>query len=456
LTKPKTARKWILPIFIIVVILTSGFVLLGLQDMDHDGANGFSEWFTYNTGANGPFVGNSLLNSTIRYGRQNNITDSSFIVLLYKVESGQSQYPQLTSFFDFINNQLIPQEARSYFTSNEIINIKANLLKSVLQNGEVDSIELQALETLKTERWWIVKDIINSGMINSVALNENWDNDSANGQPLNNIDEIMQKTNPLNRLEVTPNNQSNRYAVIADAMGFTDNDFEVLYQKQLLGELIKNGYTNQNIYFVFDPGLGQRFMVNQLPIVPDFQVTYDSSDIENAANPNYNAAVESRKTEGNYFISCLKNLPSDYNDEVIIYDISHGCEMYLHIGRDVNVDEVSSALNLLKFGEAIVITDICHAGGFIENLNNRVNNNENMLLIGVMNSTESGSAQNEILSLFQDWGSGTSTANALTNYVNNQPLELVGGKLVPYYHPVIISNRNESFLNPLAYIKNDI
>ena len=78
--------------------------------------------------------------------------------------------------------------------------IGKRLINSIYTDGKFSKKEADVLKKLFnnnwSKRWWIVRDIINSGMINEKYFNEDWDKDG-----LTNINEIMQETNPLNELE---------------------------------------------------------------------------------------------------------------------------------------------------------------------------------------------------------------------------------------------------------------
>ena len=118
--------------------------------------------------------------------------------------------------------------------------IGKRLINSIYTDGKFSKKEADVLKKLFnnnwSKRWWIVRDIINSGMVNEKYFNEDWDKDG-----LTNLNEIMQETNPLNELETDPRNWSERYAVIASSIGYFNNDCEIKSLKRILEIFKKNG-----------------------------------------------------------------------------------------------------------------------------------------------------------------------------------------------------------------------
>jgi hypothetical protein len=451
-------KKWIAVALAVVVVLAS-FSIVAVTEFDGDHVKTWDEWLKY---ATDPFSYNPVLKYTVDH----DITDPSLVKLILSLEDGgldsdkkafinyvsdldnslqqkvvdsfladeklSMNEKKVIDFLDYINTELIPKDAKIYYTDQEISDIKYNLINSILDNGKVDDIELQALEKLKTERWYVARDIINSGMINAGVLNENWDSDLKDEKPLSNIDEIRQGTNPLNKLENDPSNLSNRYAVIAAPTGFVSNDFEVKEMEKICEILKKNGYTDDNVFFVLDPGAGQIELVKDLPIKPDYEVKYINGE----------RVPGDRPAQADHFLNYIKNLPSDENDLIFIYDTSHGNENSFYMGRSVDVSEFNGALSQMKCGESIIIFNICEGGAFVRSLHN-LNQNPNMLLVSTLSETEYSGRGDEVVSLLKHLDSGVSTKEALDTFLQKSHEHS--------FHPVILSVRDEPFINPLVY-----
>ncbi len=279
------------------------------------------------------------------------------------------------------------------------------------------------------ERWYIAKDIINSGMVNVAVLNGNWDGDLRDGNPLRNIDEIIAGTNPLNRLEVDPNDPSERYAVLVFSCA-SQEDWRQLPMAKIDVEnagtiykmFLKNGYSADNILLIVDPGpeLAENNVTTGMAI--DFKVEYRNGQV----------VSDSRAKMADYFLKQTANLPSDENDMIIIHESAHGNSSAIRLGRIMDFAEFNEALQM-KFGQLISIFASCSSEGYIDSLN-KLNANPNMLLMAVSSGDELGT-QEIGLSVFGKMALGYSVEFCSTSFV--------------------LSGSSERFMNPLIFTKSN-
>jgi hypothetical protein len=346
-----------------------------------------------------------------------------------KISESESK---LINFLYFIREDLIPDCASKYYVFNEVTNIddvgviQSNLVDSVLQNDIIDENELQTFDRLVDERWHVARDIINSTMINTQVLSEDWDGDSKS-----NKDEIMQGTNPLNKLENDPNNLCNRYAVLVASSASKDGDTlcDLSLTEEMCDYLVRNGYNDDNVLLIIDPGPKFSERAKSLAIQPDFLVEYDSAG---------QAASGSREAEATYFIERTGNLPSDGNDQVFISINAHGNGNTFLIGRDILLDEFTKALQF-RCGEAILTVDACYSGHFIHWLNEFYENPNLLSIAGGMDIETTSMVGLEIL---KGLDSSLSVQEAFDRFVSVKTF---------YENPVMFSQSNEPFTNPLVY-----
>jgi hypothetical protein len=331
--------------------------------------------------------------------------------------------------------ELIPKDVRIYYTDEELFGLQSNLTDSVLKNGAVDEIELQTLQKLKTERWYVTRDLINSGLVNEARLNDDSDKDG-----LSNIEEILQGTNPLNKLETNPHNLSERYVVIASTFGYVNNTCEVQDINQIGSILKRNGFTDESVFLILDPGFGQINITKDLPIQPDYEVKYlTGPDVPPPSDENYGNRVEgSRDAAKSQLLSYIKNLPSDENDLVLIYVYAHGNADFMLTGKDTSVTEINEVFRQIEYGEMTFIPNICHAGGFVKQLEIK----PNMLAVGVMAENETGCGSREYIDFMANLNKGLSFSEALDQILYD---------LRKSYNPVVYCGRSEPFTNFLVF-----
>jgi len=324
---------------------------------------------------------------------------------------------------------LIRYDVKEYYTKEEIRDIQDNLMDSLLNDGIVSDDEINALESLeKSRRWWVTRDIINSGMIDSGKLHENWDGDlKEDGTPLTNYEEMLQGTNPLNRLETDPSDLSERYTAILAVAGYIKNPMEVESINGITELLKKNGYNDYNVHLVHDPGKNQMEMIKEYPIKVDY------------IGPAHERATAEE------FLNHIKNLRSDENDTVYIYVSCHGNVNKLYMGGDVYIEEFNRILNQMESGEAIVTINASMSGAFIKQVNY-----PNMTIISTNSETESANIPINVF--LESLDSGLSVRESFDKFEYQQKSWQEPGT----HHPVMYSSMNGvEPINPLVYRKLD-
>lgn len=439
----KIPKKWL---YVLVSIATA-LSIVAAFDLDKDGARGWDEWLKYKTGLWGPIIHNL----SFKYAAECGIKDPTLLHQILVLEEDSRLDMDEKALIEAIGNiesSLIPAEIiDKYYSEDEITAIQENLLKSVLDDNKISVIEIEVIKRLeKWDRWYIVRDIYNSGMVNSEVLPENWDCDFIDGKPLSNFDEIMNEINPLNGLEVHPNNLSERWVIITSALGFTNSDFEIRRVSRILEILQKNGYSDETVFLVLDPGFSQIEMVKELAIKPDFTVKYLTGEgLPPPSDENEGNRVPGwRDAEAEHFLSYIINLPSDENDLVFINENAHGSRIAIHIGRNIFFSELHDALRQMKQGEAIAIFNSCGSNIYIKNLDD-LYKNPNILLIGYDDEIK-GNISDELLELFKYLDSGLNLTEALDRAVTEER-NRVGDFLFT------ISGREKPFQNFLVYKK---
>lgn len=257
----------------------------------------------------------------------------------------------------FISSSLIPEGVRQYYTNEDVASLQKKLVDSVLNDKQVSNLEATALQYLRGfSRFNIQRDIIYSGMIDDKFLLEDWDGDkSQTGEPLTNITELKQGTNPLNELETVPTNPSERYAVIAAFSNVfpSPKDPSILIPTDLIAHdalefyhlLRKNGYDDDHItLFLYridqdlkeiGPGLpipkpiSETVAPLRTRILPDDDPLWKGDD--EWAGKNLLSDLGSVKIDYDTndvttlnFLNAVSSLPTDDNDDIFMYYASHG------------------------------------------------------------------------------------------------------------------------------------
>ena len=389
-------------------------------DLDGDNVIGFNEITKYHTNS---IKRNPALEYAVNHGVKNP-TLASYVIPLESDGKLDANEKALIDAVGNIDSALIPKEIRdNYYTTEEINSVQENLLKNALANGKISDTEVDALKHLETwDRWWIVRDIYSSGMIDDAKLQENWDGDkTTNGSPLSNYEEIMQGTNPLESLETNPSNPSERYVVMVNVFG---GGFELERSREICEKLIKNGCKDDQIYLALNPGEDG---------VSDFPATIDH--IGNAG----------QRSTADYFLNSIKNLPSDENDIVLVCSTSHGNDDRITIGGNVFLPELNKALYEMKYGKAITVIDCCKAGGFVAGLNNNPYELANMLGISQQSKYETSSIP--FMKVFVEYLDSGLNVEGAFNQASYDMIELYD------HHPGIYFGSPEEFTNPLKYVK---
>jgi len=196
-----------------------------LDVFDFDGLTLYDELTKFKTS---PLKGDMLVAYGFRRGLDYMVARSLKILEDGKITSNDKK---LIDFLKFIEEGLIPEDLRGYYPATfwEFKEVEGEFVKDIIarvdpldweiklicsigDDGEVSDREIYALDELyefSKSRWNIVRDIINSGMISDKHLDEDWDEDG-----ISNIEEIEHRINPLNDLEVDPNNLSERYFIL--------------------------------------------------------------------------------------------------------------------------------------------------------------------------------------------------------------------------------------------------
>ncbi|MCK4733672.1 MAG: caspase family protein, partial [Methanophagales archaeon] len=239
-------------------------------------------------------------------------------------------------------------------------------------------------------RWNIQRDVITPGMICDENLQEDWDEDR-----LTNINELMQSTNPLNDLETDSNNLSERYAVIASGVNCYGCSANVLEMYHLLK---KNGYDDNHVVLFLNHRDHNR-------IYPDEDSNWGGDnewkgkdllhDLGYVVINYENSDVTVKK-----FLDSIVNLPTDDNDEILIYYSGHGCgsskpgdaafalstgvDSISEAGSGLEPEEkwhgfclqggwlrhymLNEAIDSAKYARIVVLQDGCATGEFLKDL----------------------------------------------------------------------------------------
>ncbi|MBN2202632.1 MAG: hypothetical protein JW700_00380 [Candidatus Aenigmarchaeota archaeon] len=301
----------------------------------------------------------TVTNPVVQYAEGKGLSKSVIDTLKVLGDDGDMSQSDkaLVDTVSYVGSSLIPSGVKVYYTDNEIQDIQNDIIHSVLSDGKVGSVETEAMSKLPNERWYVVKDIIDAGMVNDVALSENWD-----GSGPSNIEEIRQGTNPLNDLEDVPGDFSDRYAVLVETLGSPGAVGRVLGTYHLLK---KNGYSDDKI----------NLSIKLSPEFEESDISLDrgglasglewlKEDLKGNLIHDYKTVIDHRDGEITPITisSWIKDLNSDGNDSIFIYHNGHG-------GQLGSGEELNNALNLINYKNLLILNDSCSAEGLVKSLN---------------------------------------------------------------------------------------
>ena len=326
--------------------------------------------------------------------------------------------PNLRSYYEYVEEEVILGYS-AIFPSEELDFIGYALVDSLFEDGKFIKQKEEIWKNLMNwDRWWIVRDIIKSGVLKGKNLSEDFDLDG-----IDNLTEILQGTNPLNYLEIDPSNLSERYVVIAWLAGGLNYVEEA---KKICEILVKNGYTNKNVFLTFEPlERKSEGWVFSPEIVKDFPLEVDH-------------ILQPFLLRG-YFLDDIRGLPSDENDIVFIHSNSHGNINHINPGDSISVQKFNDVIKQLKYGELIITVNACHSGAFLKQLDMK----PNILAIATMSETER--SDNSITPFIKYLDLGLSVKEAFDKFAYRSNIDNI--------HPVMYSGREKPFTNPLVYKK---
>ncbi|MFH1473662.1 MAG: hypothetical protein ABIE55_02090 [Candidatus Aenigmatarchaeota archaeon] len=264
----------------------------------------------------------------------------------------------------YVGSGLIPANLRVYYKNQEVQDIQSNLIDSVLSDGNVSSVETEAMQKLPSERWYVARDVIDSGMVSENALKENWDKSGPT-----NIAEIRQGTNPLNDLEDDSSNLSERHAILVNNGGIPSSAGRILGLYHILK---KNGYSDDKINLSFSLEK-PRYNENQLSVEKDVGlldgIEWLKDNFKGNLLKDYNVEVDHRDGEITpiAFLNWIRELKTDDNDTIFIYYGGHGPgplgPVESVLAKDMNV-----ALNSKSYGRGVFINESCGAESYLKQL----------------------------------------------------------------------------------------
>ena len=326
--------------------------------------------------------------------------------------------------------EIIPPDIRIYYTNQDFNQIGYNLGRGLLEGGINSDVE-KVLKILnnkeKWNRWWIVRDIYRSGMLGYKFLNEDWDKDG-----LTNLTEITQGTNPLNYLEITPNNLSERYAIYVEWIG--GSDFRLNVMERLCKIFKRNGYNDKNTILVaLSTDEEEWGKLELFPIKLDYMGQIGDT---------------LRRETIDKIFNYMKNLPSDENDTVFIYISAHGNPREIAIGNpSPNFYDFANVIKEMKYGELIFALNSCHSGAFAKNLYNLLEDS-NILFIPAQDETYD--VNTPITPFLEYLDEGMSVEEAFNKFASYESKMSEGRN-----NPLMFTRREEPFINFLVYIKRE-
>jgi len=270
-------------------------------------------------------------------------------------------------FMKFIENstEVIPEHIRKmYYTEGELLTIKLNLVNAVLSNKIVSQKEIDALKSLfKMKRWNIIRDVINSKIISDEILDQDSDDDN-----ISNYKEILQGTNPLNSLEKSPDNLSERYLILINGLDRADIDESAEAILLVYHLARRNGYDDDHL-IVF---LNLRNL-DVKKVIGDNLLWKQSWSCLDLLNDIAEIKQDYRDEKVNFknIVSAIKSLALkiDSNDEVIIYFDGHGWERFsLNKDEALEYYHFNDLLSRLKNGRKVIILSSCSSEYIIRRL----------------------------------------------------------------------------------------
>ena len=351
-----------------------------LADSDGDGIDDYQEIFSYHTDPLRP-------NPSLAYALKIKLDPSLFNYTKILDQDGivDENEKKLMDTLVYISSELVPDDLREYYIDvrplsekwgdgeyrryyeqhwSELLDTQRNLLSSVLSDGRVSDLEVEVMEKLRHERWYVAKDIMDSGMISDENLNQDWDKDG-----ISNIDEINQGTNPLNDLEIDAKDLSERYAVLVAAYGAVGVARSILAVYHLLK---RAGYKDENIqlFIYIHPAHRTPEYLEWLDSVPELLNFSFFVWLKNPPLSGYQVEIDylNEEVTPSNFVKSLRNLPSDDNDIVFIYYYGHGPGPLGHLGL-VYPKDMNEVLSSLHFGRLIFLNDACSSESYIKVLN---------------------------------------------------------------------------------------
>jgi len=319
-----------------------------------------------------------------------------------------------------LSSDLIPQDVRAYYTDEEILYLQENLVASVLKDGKVSDTEIEALDRLFDERWYVAKDIVDSGMISDNALYENWDGDVKDGKPLSNMAELLQGTNPLSNLEVDPEDLSERHAIIVSRIPFDARCNLYIYH-----QLKKNGYADEDIVL----SICSSSVKGLYPAIyyMDLERIYPGDRIGAIAfyGKNLLTRFPVEMDHGNItsreFLDAIENMGLDKNDLGLIVYNGHGPRPRLADG-EVTEQQMAVSMSSLR-GRVVYVHGACQADMFLRNQTFvRYLSGKEVVFLGAMSAEETGGAEfcfSFLENLVRGYSISTAFENARRNTTEN-------------------------------------
>jgi len=306
----------------------------------------------------------------------------------------------------WIAQGMIPEEIRlaHYPFPLHLAQYQLRLVQPLLEeDGQVSASEIDAVRTLMDPavwpRWHLARDIVSSGMIGDSQLDEDWDQDG-----INNAEEIGAGTNPLNEMETSPDNLSERFIVLINGTNhgttWNPNAANILYAYHTAK---RNGYGDDNILLFIqtnddpleieynprvldlwlqgllqfepalanDPAILQQVLEIEKRELTEIAETYpqqvlkpsrweglyDDMDLLTEPAP---AIIDyrDRAVDTVTFLNRIRTLPADGNDLITIVFAGHGNadSLYVNPDNDLLPDRINDALQQLSYGRLFWIS----------------------------------------------------------------------------------------------------
>ncbi len=305
----------------------------------------------------------------------------------------------------WVGQGMIPEGIRlaHYRFPLHLARYQLRLIQPLLEDSQVSASEIDALRTLMDpvvwSRWHLARDIVSSGMIGDSQLDEDWDQDG-----ISNAEEISAGTNPLNEMETSPDNLSERFIVLINGTnhGTTWNPSaaNVLYAYHTAK---RNGYGDDNILLFiqtnddpleieYNPRVLESWNQNLLqyrpvlandPAILQLFLEVEKSGLKEIADTYPQQVLKPSRWEGLYedmdlltepvpanidyrdtavdtvtFLNRIRTLPADSNDLITIVFAGHGNGGSLYVNPDNNLfpDQINEALQQLSYGRLLWIS----------------------------------------------------------------------------------------------------